>query len=598
MSNSDNIALLLERAAGSGADDATVIAANAAFRRASGHAADWLLGRLAAELFVADADALMKAIRGNVALRTELACKRADGGSFMLGLHLMPAPARAPGRDCFVILGRDITETLRARQMQDTIQHLLAKVFSSVDAAVGIVSGAGRIVMANPHLDVLLGYAPNGLIGRSSLDIVAPDARARVAAIIKQQAVDGCDTTHSAPVLRADGSHVVVRITSVVATPGDSKQLRILTLRPDVGGSDGTRGESVGRIKLVGLDAVRAALGERWPALAERAMTTAEAVIKRHCGSQDSYSRVDETSFVMCFGRLSEAESAFRAAMIGREIRNRLIGQGQDPDSAYVRSVAAMVRVSDEDDSGAALHALLLGRLNQQLDRIEADARKTLHEALTCATCELGRVFGRSAGQVVALRVSMPAELERRLVSAVAALPPAEAKTFDLDGLLLGLAAQRAIMTMGRGETTPLIVTLGFDIFATRTATERFFTLCTKIDARITDRLILVLSELPAGLPRARLQDCVNRLRPYCRAVGYEVEDLVDVARIDLSNSFNPVVILSAAACAASTPDAVRAMFMSVQSQRAKVMIRGVASEKDATTLRSLGADMIAMKPA
>ena len=66
--------------------------------------------------------------------------------------------------------------------MQDAIQHLLAKVFSSVDAAVLIISGAGRIVMTNRACDLLLGYAPNALVGRASIEMVASDARARVAA--------------------------------------------------------------------------------------------------------------------------------------------------------------------------------------------------------------------------------------------------------------------------------------------------------------------------------------------------------------------------------------------------------------------------------
>lgn len=104
--------------------------------------------------------------------------------------------------------------------------------------------------MTNPHLDLLLGYKPNGLVGRTTMDLVAPDARAQVAAIAKQQAVDGCETTQSAPVLRADRSQPAVRITSAVATLGEPKQLRILTLRPDTTGVTVT-----GRpIKLVGTE--------------------------------------------------------------------------------------------------------------------------------------------------------------------------------------------------------------------------------------------------------------------------------------------------------------------------------------------------------
>ena len=176
----------------------------------------------------------MKAIRNNGSLRTELACLRADGATFMLGLHLMPAPARTPGSASFVILGRDITAALQDRQTQDSMQRLLAKVFTSVDIALAIVNGSGRIVMTNRHIDALLGYPSSGLVGRSTLDLVAPSARARVGAVVKQQLVDGLDTVQVAPMLRADGVQVIMRITSVIATPGEAKQFRILTLRPEV----------------------------------------------------------------------------------------------------------------------------------------------------------------------------------------------------------------------------------------------------------------------------------------------------------------------------------------------------------------------------
>jgi hypothetical protein len=234
--------------------------------------------------------------------------------------------------------------------------------------------------------------------------------------------------------------------------------------------------------------------------------------------------------------------------------------------------------------------------LNKQLERIEEEARKTLRDALTCASCELGPVFGRDAGQVVASQVLMPAQLERRLVSAVAALPRSEAKEFDLDGLLLGLAARHGIMSPVADDNTPLMLTLSFGIFAARAATERFFAVCAKLDPRVTGRLILLLSTLPAGLPRTRLQDCVNRLRPYCRAVGYEFNALADLEEIDLSNSYNPILVLPAAACVDSALDALAALFLSLQSRRAKVMIRDVASERDATAFRSVGADMVCMK--
>ncbi|MEA2775651.1 MAG: hypothetical protein QOF90_1057 [Acetobacteraceae bacterium] len=598
MASSDDIVLVVERDNSIKTSDARIAATNAAFRRASGYSEDQIVGHLVMDVFPDEnhAETLMNAIRGPGSLRTELACRRADGGTFVLGMHLMPAPARRPGNDCFIILGRDISEALKARQMQQSIQQLLAKVFSSVDIALAIINVSGKIVMTNSRIERLLGYRSNEMTGLTSLELVAPSARASVAARVKQQQAAGDDTTYSTIVMRKDGTEVPVTITSVIATTSDRKQFRIITLRSEAIDTTAMRSESVGRIKLVGMDEVRDALADRWPAVAERAMATAEVVIKRHCGPQDSFSRADDTSFLMCFGALTEEEASFRAAMIGREIRKRLIGLGESPDNAYVRSIAAVVRFPDQGASGASLNSILLSGLDKQLDRLERDARQTLQEVLGSPACELEVIFGRTSTQSAASQVHISDKMERRLAGALAALPQREADAFDLNGLLIGLAAQQAITSMPQGDTTPILVEVSFETFTARPTTERFFAMCAMIDARVTRRLIVMLSSLPVGLPRTRLQDCINRLRPFCRGVGYYVEELAALAQIDLSNGYNPIVALPASACFASPPGKLKDLFHLLQSQRAQVLVLGVGSMKDASALRSVGADMISMK--
>jgi PAS domain S-box-containing protein len=597
MAGSDNIVMTIERDSRAETNDAIIVAVNAAFRRASEFADDQILGRPVGYLFPveAHADILADAVRCGASLRSELACCRADGGTFVLGLHLMQAPARTAGKDCFVILGRDISAAVQARQLQNSIQQLLAKVFSCVDIAVAIINPSGRIVMTNRHFDQLLGYKPNGLVGRDPIELLAPETRAAIRALIEQQAVHGTDIGYSAPVLRKDGSELQVHVTSAIAMTADSKQFRIYTLRPEE--SARIRSETVGRIRLIGIDDVRSALGDRWPELAERAMATAESVIKRRCGPQDSYSRSDDISFLVCFGALSEEEASFRAAMIGREIRNRLIGEGESPANAYVRSVAASVRFSDPGISGASLHAILLDGLDKQLERLEQDAKQTLQEVWNETACELVQVSGRYSSQIVASQALIPDRSERKLMAALAALSPEEANVYSRDELLLGLAAKHVIAAMAQGDTTPMLITVSFDTLTVRAAAERFFSTCVKIDQRVTSRLIVVLSSLPAGLPTTRLLDWINRLRPYCQAVGYRVEDVAALAEINLANSYNPIVNLPAAACGASSPGRLKELFKSLQRRGARVMISGVGSAKDATALRALGAEMIAMTP-
>jgi PAS domain S-box-containing protein len=394
------------------------------------------------------------------------------------------------------------------------------------------------MVMTNPAFDRLLGYKADEVAGRTSLDMVAPECRTSIAAMIDLQYEKNETMNYCATYLRADGSKQAVRVTSAIVTMEDAKQFRILTVLPDTAVAKTMRRETAGRINLVGLDDVRAALGDRWQARAERVMATAEAIIKRRCGVEDSFSRADDTSFLICFGSLNETEAAFRAAMIGREIRDRLIGQGDDPDNAFVRSIAATVRLPDgEIGSAADSRGFLLDGLDKELGRVEQAARETLQAAWASADCELEPVLGLGQTDTIANHVRLPDELQRRLASAQAALPRKESEAFDLDALLLGLAARQAIGDMAKGLSMPLMVNVRFDVFLTRRATERYFATCLKIDQRVGTRLILMLSALPQGLPKARLLDCVTRLRPFCRAVGYRIDSLADLAIIELSNS-------------------------------------------------------------
>jgi PAS domain S-box-containing protein len=603
MDRSDDIVLLVESDPTVTPTDAVIVAANGAFRRASGFADEQVRGRQLAELFPIgdDAATLLTAIHARGTLRTELRCSRADGDSFMLGLHLMPAPARPAGRLCFAVVARDITAVLLARKTQNSIQHLLAKVFISVDEAVVIVDGAGRIVMTNPHVDRLLGYAPNGLVGRSSLDVVAPDARASAAAMRKQQLEQGVDKTYCVPLLRADGAQLDTRITSVLVGSDDLRQFRILTLRAETGAhsgmATGMRTETAGRIRLIGIDEVRAALGDRWPAVADRAMATADAVIRRRCGPQDSYERIDDTSFLMCFGLLSEPEASFRAAVIGREIRERLIGQDNDNQTSQVRAIAAAVRFPDRLEPGPVLRDTLLAGLDQQMARIEQEARQALQQAMAGAACVLERISGRNPEETVANLVRLPIEMERKLICALSILPQKETDAFDLDGLLLGLAAQQAVNALAQGETTRLLVNIRFDAFGTRAATERYAALCMKIDPRVAKRLTLLLTSLPEGLPRSRLSECVGRLRPYCGTVGFQVDELVNLVTLDLSQAADPLVAVPASALASIPPERIKEAIRALHLRRARLLVRCVASPDDAAKILSLGADMISMEP-
>ena len=595
MDRSDDIVLLLEE---SGAD-AIVTGCNAAFRRASRYTEDQIRGRPVAALFPhgSDAATLLHAIRSRSSLHTEMACARADGGTFMLGLHVMPAHGSESDRFAFVVLGSDITASVEARQMQGSLEGLLATVFICVDEAVVIVDHSGRILMTNPQTDRLLGYKPNALVGRNTLDIVAPWSRAATAATRQHYIELGTQACYSVPLLKADGSELPARVTSVPVEREGRKRFRILTLRSARPEPPALRIESAGRIRLVGLEDVRTALGPRWPAVAERAMATAEAVLKRRCGPHDSFSRVDETSFLICFSETSGVDASFRAAMIGREIRERLIGQGNAPETAFVRTIAAAVACpSGPDETAETMRASLLDGLDAQLQHIEQEGRQTLRAAITSATCDVEPLRGRNPEDRIGGLVCLPEVLERKLTCALASLPQHESEAFDLDGLLLGMAAQKAIAALASGDTNPLLVALRFEVFHSRAATERYMLSCQKLDRRVASRLIFLLTGLPEGLPRTRLLEWINRLRPFCRGVGFQLDNLTRLSQVDLSHSDHPIIAVPATALAGLSRDRVLALATSLHARRATLLVLRVRTEDEAADLLSAGTDMISMQ--
>ena len=631
LDQSDDIIILLERATDK-ADNPVIVAVNEAFHWATGYSNDELFGQPLLKLASREATAEVQAaivasIEKHETLRTELPCVSRSGQQFWLGLHLMPA-AEA-GSDNFVLLGRDITDALQTRQQQAAIQSLLAKVFLCVDAAVAIIGDEGRILMTNPCMDRLLGYKPNALVGHNSLDMIAAGPRVEILAAHQRQSEDGKDFTIETTVLRSDGAELPAKLSSTLIERHDLKHFRVVTLfptepqpsehkpartsprqaaapaesvpaalEPAAPSRKPMRVQIAGKIKLIGLEDVKTALGDRWPAAAVRAMAAAENVLKQRLGPRDDYGRTDDSGFVICFGDATEEAAAFLAATTARDIKNRLIGQGETADAAHVSAITDSVQVPDEPDQSIGLLAgLIEERMAARLAEIENEAREKLKEAVGEAECELQSIRGRDRNETLAHFARLPALLERKMYSALAALPAAEYKDFDIDRTMLGLATAAASRGLLNGSNQPILVTVGFDIFNTRVRTDHYITACQKLDARVRRRLILVLTDLPDGIPKSRVLECVTRLRPFCRGVGFAVREL-EAPPVDLSNAGVPIVVVMADnlhGVDANTKARLTKLIGALHAQRSRLLVRHVASWDQASNLMATGVDMVSL---
>ncbi len=602
LDSSDNVMLVLEQS-GDDAGSPIVTATNDAFCRVSGFTQAEISDRPLVGLAASAANPatwaeIGQAAREGRSFRSELLCARKTGPPFWLGLHLMPVDEAAS--PCFVLFGRDITEVLRDRQQHAAVRGLLAKVFVAVQAAVAIVDENGMIMMANPALDKLLGYRTGGLIGRNCPDITAPESRDVAQEAHQRQLENEQGYTIETAMMRADGSQARVNFTSIMAEREGLRRYRILTLSPLMGAetSPPVSVHVAGKIKLIGLDEVKTALGPRWEALASRVMASAEHVIRTRCGPKDTWSRTTDGEFLICFGEATEEEAAFRAAAIAREVRTRLIGEGVSASIAQVTAITAAVELPDQPArSPDGLVTAISERLNARLAEIETRARQTLRQALQGATCELAAVLSRHQRGVVCHFGSLPRVLERGIQCALTALPVRESQAFDFDRLVLGAAAEQIVAQLSTGTTLPIMVTVDFEVFLDRSSIERYVAACQQLDQRLRPWLILVLAHLPLGVPQSRVQECVTRLRPFCNSVAYQAE-AVELPAIGFSALGASVVVLQEGDLNGWAPDdmaKLARLIGVVRANRARVLVRQVGSLENAKRLLKLGVDLVAL---
>ena len=254
---------------------------------------------------------------------------------------------------------------------EQLMQQLLASVFMSVGAAVAIIAVDGRIIAANPCFARMLRRDMRSLDGFRTWDLFAGADDIAKAAL----SGDLADTLEQTlPVALGDGTTAQMRAIVTSVQQAKFRRFRILTLQlvqaPE---PEAPQVVVAGKIQLIGLASIKAAYGERWQAQAERAMMVAESILRNRLGSGDTFSRTEDNGFVVCFAEGNEQEVAFRAAMIARDIRHRLIGESSDPNCSTVTAVTQSITLAPgEIVEGEALLALL----ERRLDAGRADAER------------------------------------------------------------------------------------------------------------------------------------------------------------------------------------------------------------------------------
>jgi GAF domain-containing protein len=417
---------------------------------------------------------------------------------------------------------RRLSQALDARRHGEQLFDL---VWAAVDAAVAVIEDDACIVTANASLHAMLGYPAGALAGRAITSIIASGFH---------QALRPGET-YELPVRLLDhaGREIPARLKFVAARRPDGTGHAVVTIhagaeapaRPcpampaaSLPGAESEPAPPVhvaGSIQLIGLPQIRGRLGEAWAAVAERALQTAEHVIKRRIGPHDIWWRAAGESFIICFAAATEEEAAARSAAIARDIRIRLSSHGDDPAMAQVTAVTAATGIDPETCGADDLAPLVQQRLDDQRSRIEDQARQTLAVLMAEPGWRCIPVHVSGSDRLFGHQLSLLPATEQRLLTALAALPGSGADGLCVSAMLLEMLVTHSQCLPGG----MIIVSVDYEVFSSKPATGHYLRLCAGLSPEFSQNLVMVLSNVPPNLAWHHLGTCLNRLRPFCYRV-------------------------------------------------------------------------------
>jgi len=375
-----------------------------------------------------------------------------------------------------------------------------------------------------------------------------------------------------------------------------------------------------GRVQLLGLAEIKAALGARWDRHGEIIFDLIERSIQKRLAPTDVYQRDLDGNFTICFAELSESEAAFKARAIADEIRAKILGR--DWHSGTVPLTTEVTAFLDEVAGGAGqqqslvvhgdaheielgveevaqsddLLGLLTSRLEAAADRSRQAEQGTVMEIANHSGLELHPVE-TYRGEIAPFRFATFDKATREKVAALRSRrPSSEVLVRDLDVLLLSKVAEE-ILAQPPGKSTVLIVNIHFSTIDGKRRLEHFRKLCCTLTDTARAALVFNIVEVPAGLLPAKVAEQFHQIRHFCRAMMVECAALT-LGNIDPQMLRTPVLTFKAEKIAmeiARDASAASMFLKELRLKRLRVLVYGPATARQRGQLKALGVEFLAL---
>lgn len=517
-------------------EQARMATVNASFARVTGRPMDFLTGsplRVIRDLVQDPADwtVMMNALGGLTPLNLDLKLRVNDRESwFGFGLTFK-TDARDNAR-YGIVIGRDITEARRRGILENETQRMLASVFLRVATPVLIVRANGKIFMANPAFQRLLGYDAAECVGLG-VEVLTPPESAEAARVARaRQLLDGSPYQMRMEIVTKAGIRLPVTLHSAVLSDSRGERLRVVTLLAAPGSTPAAADQgpsrvnpvpaedsSVGQIEVISLDALKASFGEGWQRIQSRATMMAEQIVKRRLAAGDVFSRGADDSFVLWFDSTDKERNAARLLRITRDIRLQFLTEFGEGMAAHVSSVIVNVPATDPRllDPAATPSPALLSRLRDQRQSQVRDAALQLQALQQAAVADVSPVTDRDGKTRPVAMVDFEHSVRHQIVAFATSLSQDPDRGANLDLLRLDLAIRELDDQPGNRS---VLVPLTWSTLTVPDHRRSLDARLSSLDGRARQRLMLAIAGTPPLPSGKRWSDVTGPLRRQLSEVG------------------------------------------------------------------------------
>lgn len=280
---------------------------------------------------------------------------------------------------------------------------------------------------------------------------------------------------------------------------------------------------TAGRIHLIGLEPIRARLGDRWPRLQDGIHLLASKAISQHLAPDDVFCRYGALDYLIAFAHLGPEAARLKSVAIAQSLYRHFLGD-EDLDGIVIRSAVGRMDgsvVFEEQSLQDILGAMAtgLGPLAAQpnpalgLNRPGRDLRldwryrpvlDRRHNVLSTWCC---------------IPVTRPAAGPPVEGYAVLGGDAGAHRFAELDRMTLGHALADLDDLLANRFSVFVNAPVHFESLCARSTRSGILDLLNGTDSTIRRFLVLEMYGVPGDISRTRLLDLAGMLRPFCRSI-------------------------------------------------------------------------------